>query len=166
MAIEKNLFIVRHGKSSWDYPSVSDIDRPLKDRGIDDAYDMAKRLLKMEARPDAMISSPAVRALHTAIIFSRILEIPPDEIIINQDLYLADVDDIVSVIRATDNSRNSLMIFGHNPGFTDLANHLSGLNVPNVPTTGLVWLKFKTESWMDIGKKRLSSEYFDFPRKA
>ena len=163
MAEEKTLFIVRHGKSTWDYPAVSDIDRPLKDRGIKDAYDMADRILKIGIMPDVIISSPAVRALHTAIIFSRVLQLPPDEIIINQDLYLAEYDEILSVITATDNSRKSLMIFGHNPGFTELANHLSGLNIDNVPTTGLVQLTFTTESWKGISRKCLSSEFFDSP---
>ena len=166
MAGEKTLFIVRHGKSSWDYPAVSDIDRPLKDRGIKDAYEMANRILKKEFRPDSIISSPAVRALHTAIIFSRVLEFPCDEIIINQDIYLADVQEIMSVITATDDSRKALMIFGHNPGLTELANFLSGLNIENLPTTGLIILKFKTESWKGINRKCLSGELFDSPHNA
>lgn len=166
MTGEKTLFIVRHSKSSWDYPAVSDIDRPLKDRGIKDAYEMANRILKKEIRPDAIISSPAVRALHTAIIFSRVLDFPSDEIIINQDIYQADVQEIMSVITATNDSRKSLMIFGHNPGFTELTNYLSGLNIENVPTTGLVLLKFKTEKWKGISRKCLSGEFFDSPHNA
>jgi phosphohistidine phosphatase len=166
MAGEKTLFIVRHGKSAWDNPGVSDIDRPLKDRGIKDSYDMAGRIVAKGARPDSIISSSAARALHTAIIFSRVLEFPADEIIINQDLYLAEYKEILAVITATDDSRNSLMIFGHNPGFTDLANYLSGLTIENVPTTGLVMLTFKTESWKGISKKCLSGEFFDYPQNA
>jgi phosphohistidine phosphatase len=166
MTAEKVLFIVRHGKSSWELPSVSDIDRPLKDRGIKDAYDMANRMLKLASLPDAIISSPAVRALHTAIIFSRVLDFPADEIIINQDLYLAEHNEIMSVIAATDDSRKSLMIFGHNPGFTDLCNYLSGLKLDNLPTTGMVILKFKTENWKGVNKKCLSSEFFDSPHNS
>lgn len=166
MAGEKTLFIVRHGKSTWDYPGVADIDRPLKDKGISDAYEMAKRIAVKNICPDSIISSPAARALHTAIIFSRVFDFPADEIIINQDLYLAEIQEIMSVITATDDSRKSLMIFGHNPGFTDLADYLSTLNIENVPTTGLVQLKFKTESWKGISKKSLTGEFFDFPQNS
>ena len=166
MAVEKILFIVRHGKSTWEYPAVSDIDRPLKDRGIKDAYTMANRVLKKAVIPDVVISSPAVRALHTAIIFSRVLDLPADEIIINQDLYLADYPEILSVIKATDDSRMSLMIFGHNPGFTDLTNYLSGLNIDNIPTSGLVILRFKTGSWKGINRECLSGEIFDSPHNS
>jgi len=163
MAGEKRLFIIRHGKSTWEYPAVSDIDRPLKDRGIKDAYDMASRILGREMFPDIIISSPAVRALHTAIIFSRVLGLPPREIIINEDIYLAEAEEILSVISETHDSRNSLMIFGHNPGFTDLANNLSSLGIDNVPTTGIVVLTFKTDSWKGISRKSLKSEFFDSP---
>ena len=72
----KTLFIVRHGKSSWDYETVKDIDRPLGERGIHDAEKVAGRLRKSGRKPELMISSPATRALHTATIFQRILEIP------------------------------------------------------------------------------------------
>jgi len=164
MTEEKFLFIVRHGKSTWDYGGVSDIDRPLKDRGIRDSYEMADLVLKKKVLPDTIISSPAVRALHTAIIFSRVLDFPADEIIINQDLYLAEYNEILSVIKATDDSRKSLMIFGHNPGFSDLANYLSNLGIDNIPTAGLVLLKFNTDNWNGVSRKSLASEFFETPR--
>ena len=166
MAEEKILFIVRHGKSTQDYLSVSDIDRPLKDRGIKDAHEMAGRIVKRDLYPDVIISSPAVRALHTAIIFSRVIGLPADEIVINEELYLADYEEILSVVKATDNSRKALMIFGHNPGFTDLVNHLSGLEIDNLPTTGLAVLRFKADRWNDISKKHLTSEFVDFPHNS
>lgn len=166
MTGEKTLFVVRHAKSSWDYPAVSDIDRPLKERGIKDAYEMANRVLKKACLPDSIISSPALRALHTAIIFSRVITFPADEIIINQDLYISQADQILSVIMATDNSRKSLMIFGHNPGFTELVNYLTELEIDNLPTTGLVMIRFKTDMWKGISKKCHIVEYFDFPHNA
>jgi phosphohistidine phosphatase len=163
---EKTLFVVRHAKSSWDYPAVSDIDRPLKERGIKDAYEMANRIVKKAYLPDSIISSPALRALHTAIIFSRVLDFPAEDIIINQDLYLSEADHILSVITATDKSIKSLMIFGHNPGFTELVNYLTELEIDNLPTSGLVMIRFQTELWKGISKKCHIVEYFDFPHNA
>jgi phosphohistidine phosphatase len=163
MTGEKTLLIVRHGKSTWDYQSVSDIDRPLKDRGIGDAYAAAASILRKSYMPDAMISSPAVRALHTAIIFSRVMGFPPQEIIINQDLYLAGYDQILSVVKSTDDSRRAIMIFGHNPGFTDLVNYLSDLRIDNLPTSGTVALRFSIDKWKDISRKLLKDSYFESP---
>ena len=61
----KTLYIVRHAKSSWEYESIKDIDRPLKKRGINDAHLMSNLLVKKINRPDLLLSSSANRALHT-----------------------------------------------------------------------------------------------------
>ncbi len=163
MPAEKTLFIVRHGKSTWEYPSVLDIDRPLKDRGIKDAYAAAERILERGVLPDAMITSPAARAMHTAIIFSRVTGFPPSEIVINQDLYLADTERILEVIRSTDDSRSCLMIFGHNPGFTELVNELSDRYTDNLPTAGVATLRFRTDKWEEISRRNLSGSHIDSP---
>ena len=161
----KNLFIVRHGKSSWDYDSIDDIDRPLKNRGIADGYKMAGRLLKQKFKPDLLVSSSACRAFHTATIFHRVLHMDAEKFRIDPALYLSGVDDILSVIYGIDDRINSLMIFGHNPGFTDISNYLSTMNIDNVPTTGIVHLVFDTKKWTTIGREVLVNESFDFPRK-
>jgi phosphohistidine phosphatase len=160
----KRLFIVRHGKSTWDYDSVKDIDRPLKERGISDGYEMAGRLMKKDLKPDLIVSSPGIRALHSAVIFHRVLKLPNLSLQINPEFYLADEDEILSVIYGFDDSIQSVMIFGHNPGFTNLVNYLSNLNVMNVPTTGLAILQFDTDKWNEIGRQKLVKEYFDFPK--
>lgn len=160
----KTLFIVRHGKSDWSYPDVRDIDRSLKERGVNDGYRMAGRMLEKNLIPDLLISSTAARATQTALIFLRVLDIADDKLVFDKNLYLADEDDILSVIYAVDDSVENLMIFGHNPGFTYLANSLSNLNIMNVPTTGLVSLKFDIKSWNEISRGKIAEEEFDFPR--
>ena len=139
---QKTLIVVRHGKSSWDYQGVSDADRPLKERGIKNAYEMANRLKGKGIIPELLYSSPACRAIHTAIIFMHTLNIPEDKLLIKKDIYLADTDNILRVIAQTDSDINSLMIFGHNPGFTDLVNFISDLAIQNVSTAGGVILNF------------------------
>ncbi len=111
----KTLFIVRHGKSSWDYDDISDIDRPLNERGIRDGYKMAGRLKKSGRKPGMIISSPAARALHTAIIFQRTLGISDRKFILDRDLYEAETEDIMEVIFGVDDGVESVMIFSHNP---------------------------------------------------
>lgn len=160
----KTLTIVRHGKSDWSYNGVKDIDRCLKERGINDGYEMARRCKDRGLIPDLIISSTATRAMHTALIFSRVLELSTEEIKVTGDLYLSGVEEIMSVIYGINDDINSLMIFGHNPGFTDLADHLSNLNIMNVPTTGMVVLEFDTEKWTSVSRNSIINEEFDFPR--
>ncbi|HAF28966.1 MAG TPA: hypothetical protein DCG75_07945 [Bacteroidales bacterium] len=162
----KQLYIVRHGKSEWDYGEVPDIDRPLKERGIKDAYTMANRILSEGNLPDRILSSPAIRALHTASIFARTFKFPYHEIVIQEAIYMASFNLILDIIKRTENSYNSVMIFGHNPTFTDLANYFLKEKIDNMPTTGIVKLKFETQSWFNINEIKPIESSFDFPKNA
>ncbi len=95
----KTLHIVRHGKSSWDFEDISDIDRPLSPRGVNNAYLMAKKLSERKVEPDLFITSPANRALYTSIIFARVLKFPYEQIRISDSIYMGHTDDLIKIMR-------------------------------------------------------------------
>ncbi len=165
MAKERVLYIGRHAKSSWDFPGWADIDRPLADRGLQNAYDMADRMKKRGDKPGLIISSPANRALHTAVIYARVLKYSLERLVINDDLYMGGEDSILQVISMVDNSVDSLMIFGHNPDFTYLANYFMNDQIYNIPTCGLMKLRFGVSGWGDIHRSKLINFLFDYPKK-
>ncbi len=142
----KTILLMRHGKSSWDY-QVSDRDRPLLERGIRDAARVGKEFLKDRIIIDAAFSSPANRAMHTAIIFLRTISYPLDKFKLSPSLYDFSGDDVYSFIRSLDNTKNTVMLFGHNEAFTHIANSLGDVYISNVPTSGFVELKFDTNDW-------------------
>ena len=160
---EKNLHIVRHGKSSWDFEDISDIDRPLSPRGINNAYLMAKKLSEKKVQPGLLISSPANRAAYTAIIFARVMKLPYEKIRIEDLIYMGNTEDLLNLLRQQDDVFSEILIFGHNPAFTSLANHLMSGIIENIPTAGIVSLSFETDSWTDIGKLTLTRDFFDYP---
>jgi phosphohistidine phosphatase len=160
----KQLYIVRHGKSSWDY-EVDDIDRPLKVKGINDAYKMADRLNKRNKHPQLIISSPANRALHTAIIFARTLNHPISNLNIHEIIYNGSDEQILDFIKTLDDAVSSVMIFGHNPMSTDLANRFLKDKLDNLPTAGIASINFKTDSWKNIESNNASTELVDYPKK-
>ncbi len=160
----KTLYIVRHAKSSWDFEALLDFDRPLKDRGVNDAADMASRLNRAGHVPELIISSPATRALQTAKIFCEGLDIPESRISLSDDFYDAGCEDLMNVISRMDDTFSSLMIFGHNPGFTELANHLGTMVIDNIPSSGIVVLKFNTGKWEEIDRQLITKEFFDYPK--
>ncbi len=164
MANRKTLLIVRHGKSSRQYDNISDIDRHLKERGIHEAYDMAGRIKSQHITPEMLISSPAARALHTAMIFARGLDHPLDQVELREIFYNGDEQDILDVIRQTPGETSTVMIFGHNPTFTDLANLFLSQELDNLPTNGIVCLEFDADQWSRIGKDNLSKEWVDYPK--
>ncbi|MCG8410704.1 MAG: histidine phosphatase family protein [Bacteroidales bacterium] len=159
----KILTIVRHGKSDWGN-NIQDIDRPLKERGVKDAYKMAERLQNRTLNPDLIITSTANRAVHTAIIFSRVLKIDDSKIILNSDFYMADYTSIIQFISRLYNSVNSVLIFGHNPTFTYLANMFLPDSISNLPTAGVVSLNFETNSWHEFLKSKLVDYFIDSPK--
>jgi phosphohistidine phosphatase len=162
----KTLFIVRHAKSCWDYDDISDIDRPLSIRGINDAGVMAGRLKAKGDIPSLLISSPANRALHTATIFSRTLKGSSENLVIEGRIYPGSINEILNVIENISDRYDSIMIFGHNPASTGLANHFLKHPIDNLPTAGVVTLNFNGDSWKNIKDQEPKSEYIDFPKKS
>ncbi len=162
----KDLYIIRHGKAVSDYFEISDIDRPLKERGIVDSVKMANRLLSKDILPEKVISSSAVRAFHSASVFCRAFDISVENIQIEDKFYLSGPSTLLDIIVKTENSIGSLMIFGHNPGFTDLANYFLNNSINNMPTTGIVGIRFNTKSWSEISKKKVESSFFDYPKNS
>lgn len=165
MGKSRILHIVRHAKSSWDYEDISDLDRPLKVRGIANAHEMARRMKIRNTLPSLLISSHANRAFHTAIIFARVIELPFNQLRIDPDLYGSDVETIYHVIKNLDDKYRSVMIFGHNPEFSNLANFLTRDPMDDIPTCGMVSITFDTDKWKEIGKDRVTDVFFDFPKK-
>ena len=161
----KELFIVRHGKSSWNIDGLSDMDRPLKERGIHDGYTMAKRIMQKSKKPDLIISSPAIRALHSATIFARVLEYPYGNILITEELYFSGVQQVLELLKSIQDNVNTLMIFGHNPTFTDLANVFTGNKIDNLPTTGVVHVQTESNTWSEFNKSTILNQDFDYPKK-
>ncbi len=162
----KTLYLVRHAKSSWDYPHLRDADRPLNDRGEKNAPEMASRLKQKNIIPDKIISSPARRAMDTCIIFSDILGYSTGKIIEDRRIYHAAEEDLLEVIKETDNQINSVMLFGHNPGFNWLAEGLTGEDLGNIPTCGIVACKVNISIWKEIGPGTGELVFFDYPKKA
>ncbi len=160
----KELIIVRHAKSSWKDPSLDDRERPLNKRGERDAPEMGTRLAQRKERPDLIVSSPAVRALETARIIARKLGYPRKDIVLKDRLYGAGIVELLDVIRDADDSLVTLMLFGHNPGLTELANHLGPRPIPNLPTCGVLHLGFDTDTWSAVGYARGDEVLFDFPK--
>jgi phosphohistidine phosphatase len=160
----KTLFLVRHAKSSRDDPSLPDRDRPLDDRGKQDAPKMGRRLAKRDVKPDLLLSSPALRALMTAHLIAEEVGYKRKDIVVDDWLYASSADDLLAVIRALDNKLNRVMLFGHNPEFTDLAHRLSS-EIIDMPTGAVVEFNFDTMAWSDVGEVQPTKVVLDYPKK-
>lgn len=157
----KRIILVRHGKSSWDY-DVSDKDRPLKERGINDAQLVAEKFRESLPKIDEVFSSPANRALHTSMIFMRNLGLGLDNFRVNEELYDFSGQNVQEFVQDMDAIVDTVMVFGHNYALTSLANAWGDQYIENVPTAGLVLIKFDVLEWSEISKG--TTEQIIFPK--
>ena len=161
----KHLFINRHAKSDWAHTGLNDFERPLNKRGLHDAPMMGKRLAERNEGIELIISSPAKRAITTAKLMAKELDYPIDNIVEETAIYEARVRDLLKIINDIDSKFNNVMLFGHNPGFTDLADYLTGAGVLNVPTCGICKISFDIDNWSQVSAHTGNMDYFDFPKR-
>jgi phosphohistidine phosphatase len=126
---------------------------------------MGRRLAEQGVEVELMISSPAVRAMATAEAMAEELDYPWDGIVAEEGLYEVDAEGILTVIEEQDDWIDRLMVVGHNPDLTALANILSRSDLDNVPTCGVVQLAYDVERWMEIAEARPVRFAFDYPKK-
>lgn len=119
----RQLFLLRHGKSSWDDPALDDFDRPLNNRGRNNIRAMADFLRAQAIRPALVLCSAARRTQQTYDILARRLEGIP--VSIEPELYEAARHDLTGRLRALDDHLDSVLLVGHNPGLENLAKWLS-----------------------------------------
>lgn len=160
----KTVILIRHAKSSWDDPSMSDFDRPLNDRGKKDAPEMAARLMKRKQKVDAFISSPAKRARKTAAIFAKEYGLGKEDLMLVDKLYHASERDFLEVISQLPESLENIAVFSHNPGLTDFVNTLTDkIRTDNVPTCGMFAISFEG-SWQMFQDAPKQFLFFDYPK--
>jgi phosphohistidine phosphatase len=159
----KTLYLLRHAKSSWDRPGLSDRERPLNRRGKRDAPRMGAALREM-ITAQTVAASPARRAqLTLGGLCDTWPELAALEHRTEEGLYTFDVADLLQWLRRQNDVEDPLFIIGHNPAFTDLVNLLAPSEyLPNLPTAGFVELSLDLAHWRDIrgGSGRLVRSLF------
>jgi phosphohistidine phosphatase len=162
----KRLILVRHAKSSWANPGQEDIDRPLNERGERNAPEMGRRLRERGELPARVVSSPARRALATARLMAVELGIARGDIVIEDALYEASVATWIKVITALPAGLDAVLMVGHNPTLTELANLLCrDVRIDNVPTCGVLRLDYEMRDWTVFPGIPPVAWFFDYPKR-
>ncbi len=160
----KTLYIVRHAKSSWDDPLLADHDRPLMPKGIKKTLKTAGYIKSRIACPELLLSSTATRAKQTAQIMAEELGFPKEKILFTRNLYHAGPDTIFNELYALPDEISSVMIFGHNPGFTYFVNEYLDPSLDNLPTSGLVGITFNADKWQEIDASEFHVNFVVIPK--
>ena len=144
----KTLLLLRHAKSSWKHAELPDHDRPLKKRGRQAAAQMGRRLQKLRLVPDHILSSSATRAIATAQLTAEAANInSPIETV--SDLYHANPIKLAAIVSQVPDSRERVLVVGHNPGLADWLALLIG-RVEEFPTAALAQIELPISSWREL----------------
>ena len=145
----KTWVMVRHAKSSWEF-NLPDRERPLADRGIQDAILVSQELNKLNLHTDKVYSSPAKRTFDTAFLMVSELGLSTENIQIEEDLYDFMGEQILGFVRSLPDDLHTIMTFGHNNACTHIAQSIGNYTNANVPTATAVIFHFDVSLWSDI----------------
>ncbi len=158
------LYLLRHAKSDWSDPAQDDHDRVLNERGRKAAQRLARYIRDEKIHPDLVLCSTAARTRETLSYLQKAVP-RSTKIRFEDDLYLAEPDGILALVRATPVAYVSLMVIGHNPGLQQLTTELADRAfVDKFPTGALAELAFKSTEWAKIGTDRGSLLRYVTPR--
>jgi len=145
------LYIMRHAKSDWSGPQISDFDRPINKRGTRNAIRIGGWMNENNHTPQKIISSPALRAKETIeLVVEQISKFNLEDLTYEDELYLAGFTQLIEFINTYKDKVQSLMLVGHNPGIENLVNYLcdrSGDKETIVTTANLFIFKFSSDSF-------------------
>jgi phosphohistidine phosphatase len=162
----KTLILIRHAKSDWGFEGLEDIDRPLNERGYRDASKMRDLLVQKVPQINRIVSSPAVRAYTTAAIFARKYDYDAKQIELLTSIYHSPMQHYLEAIHQFNKEDQVLLLFGHNPGITDLCCHISDHEFENVATCGIVALEFDIDDWQKVTEQSGTLLFYEFPKQA
>ena len=145
----KTWVMVRHAKSSWEF-NLPDRERPLADRGIQDAILVGQELNKLNLHNDKVYSSPAKRAFDTALLMVSELGLSTENIQIEEDLYDFMGEQTLGFVRSLPDDLHTIMTLGHNNACTHIAQSIGNYTNANIPTATAVIFHFDVSLWSDI----------------
>ena len=141
----KTLLLLRHAKSSWEDPGLDDFDRPLNERGVKDAKLTGKFARRQMVKPDLVLSSPATRAKNTAELFVAAAGLK-NTLAYDERIYEASARRLLQLLSEFDDAYESVLLIGHNPGFEELFELLTGAT-KKVPTASLTCIDLNIDKW-------------------
>ena len=159
------LTLIRHAKSSWSDPELSDFERPLNKRGRKNAPLMGKIMKQRGMTFDLLVSSPAERAISTACLIAAKLKYPAKKIRQVEELYAASAGSLLQCVQQFNPKDKRVALVAHNPGLTDFCNYLTGEDISNLPTCAVALIEFELDDWQAVDRDSGRLLIYEYPRK-
>lgn len=158
------ITLIRHAKSSWDQPQLTDKQRPLAKRGINNALQMGENHAALLGQIEQFYCSTGQRAMQTLELIARAAAIDTNEFSFSDELYTFDCRQLIGFCECLDDQYKSIAMVGHNPGLTEFINQLTDDHLYNMPTAAIARLRIKAEHWRQLSQSRVKLVYFSCPK--
>ena len=145
----KELILLRHAKSSWKHQALIDFERPLNNDGLLELMELQNWIDEKKIKPEIILCSPSVRTYQTFVLANRSLKVGPDNLKLDYELYESGLEQYITAVKQINPSINKLLIIGHNPAISMLAQHISNYQ-KEVLTGCLLNIKLKINNWNKI----------------
>jgi phosphohistidine phosphatase len=159
----KTLLLLRHAKSSSNEADVKDFDRPLNARGLKTAPHIGKLIRKRKLQLDLVLSSPAERARQTTTMVLEAARLNTD-LRYDERIYEASAARLFEIVSQIEDSAGVVMLVGHNPGFEELLETLTGEAHP-MSTAALACIELDVDKWSKLRASSGRLEWLVEPKK-
>jgi phosphohistidine phosphatase len=160
----KKLTLIRHAKSSWNHPDLSDFERPLNPRGRGDLPGLTTRLKQSIPTPDLLIFSGAQRTLETSRPLAEAWQLDSARYLERREAYEASLNSLLMLLQEQPDHCEHLVLVGHNPGMTELLAFLTATSPRHYPTAAFAHLELMIDSWQGIKEGCGRLQIFDYPK--
>ena len=157
----KKLLLIRHAKATHE-SGFADFERPLTDKGFQQAEIMANRLQVNNLKPQLLVASPALRTLSTANVFSQVLGLQQAHT--DKAIYDASESTLLKVIDNLQQDKDFIALVGHNPGIAQVLYYLSGA-IKEVPPCAVALIEFELDTWAEIFEQTGKLTFYDTPKQ-
>jgi len=160
----RTLYLIRHAKSAWSEPNISDFERSVSKKGKKDINTIGSYLSLVGIKPQLILSSCALRAQETSDLLSKKINFTGERHYL-RELYLTSVEVIKEIISIQDDTIDSIFLIGHNPQLHELANSMIGEHISKFPSLGIIAIEFEMDSWSDLDNNEGKIDFFIFPKQ-
>jgi phosphohistidine phosphatase len=160
-----HLLLLRHAEAEEKKSGMVDFDRKLTQKGSAQCVNVGGQLKKTELRPDYLVSSPAARTMMTTTITLEAWGINIPEINYDESVYHGDETQLLQIIRQLKPEINCMILVGHNPTITGVADILVPNFKSSLDTCNLLWIEFETTTWNLVSNKNSTLKQLISPTK-
>ena len=152
----RQLLLLRHGEAESAAPSSRDFERALTQWGRSEVIEAAAHIRRAGLTLDAALVSPARRTRETVELIHDALHIR--RISYEPSLYLGGPDTLLQTVQRCDADSQTLLLVGHNPGISELAQQLTTASDGiALRTAGLCWITLPQDAWPALAMASASS---------